>query len=125
MITSNLPITTDTTTDSGKPVKTFFDNYYEKASSYPSDQVDAVVGFFKSRGFNDMSANSTTIVLLHQSKSDNVDIFKVLDTLIGLTDIQLSSVVAQVLNFNRQSTSILGYKQTNTGDYLEQRNIKL
>jgi hypothetical protein len=124
MITSNLPITS-TTTDSGQAVKTFFDGFYQQASSYPADQVDAVAGFFKSRGFDEISANSTTIVLLHQSKTDNVDIFKVIDTLTGLTSIQLSSVVAEVLNYNRQNTSVLGFRQTTTGDFLEQRNIRI
>jgi hypothetical protein len=123
-LSSNLPLNS-TDQDSSTPVKTFFDGYYTDPVSFPVEQVDAVIGFFKSRGFDDISANSTSTILLQQAKADNVDIFKVIDTLKGLTEIQLSAVVAEVLNYNRQKTSVLGYKQENKNDYLETRNIKV
>lgn len=45
--------------DSGEEVRQFFDRYFVDPISYPSNQVDAVVGFFEKRGF-DTSAASTT-----------------------------------------------------------------
>ncbi len=121
-IPSNLP-SNSLNTDSSDVVRSFFDNYFNAPISYPAEQVDAVVGFFKKRGFDDLSANSTSIVLLQQAKLDNVNVFQLLDTLKGLTEIQLSSVVAEVLNYNRQKVSVLGYKQQNSGEYLEKRNV--
>ena len=70
-----------------------------------------------------MASNSTSIILLQQAKLDGVEIFKLLDTLKGFTEIQLSAVVAEVLNYNRQKNSTLGYKQQDTSDLLEKRNV--
>lgn len=119
---SNLPVNTNNS-DSSDVVKSFFDSYFTAEISFPAEQVDAVVGFFKKRGFDDLAANSTSIVLLQQAKIDNVNVFKLIDTLKGLTDVQLSAVVTEVLNYNRQKNSVLGYRQEDTGEYLEKRNI--
>lgn len=119
---SNLPVNTNNS-DSSDVVKSFFDSYFTAEISFPAEQVDAVVGFFKKRGFDDLAANSTSIVLLQQAKIDNINVFKLIDTLKGLTDVQLSAVVTEVLNYNRQKNSVLGYRQEDTGEYLEKRNI--
>ena len=119
---SNLPVNTNNS-DSSDVVKSFFDSYFTAEISFPAEQVDAVVGFFKKRGFDDLAANSTSIVLLQQAKIDNVNVFKLIDTLKGLTDVQLSAVVTEVLNYNRQKNSVLGYRQEDAGEYLEKRNI--
>jgi hypothetical protein len=47
-----------------------------------------------------------------------------LDTLKGLTDVQLSGVVTEILNASREATSILGYKILATEETLESRNIR-
>lgn len=120
-IPSNLPVNQNT--DSGDAVKSFFDGFFTAQVSFPAEQVDAVVGFFKKRGFDDLAANSTSIVLLQQARLDNVEVFKLLDTLKGLTDVQLSAVVTEVLNYNRQKNSVLGYRQDDNSEYLEKRNI--
>ena len=91
-------------------VKQFFDNYFVNSVSFPAGEIDATVGFFQKRGFDTDSAKSTAIVLLNQARTENVSVFKLLDTLKGLTDIQLSQVVAQVLNGYREKTSLLGYR---------------
>ena len=118
---TNLP--SNTITDSATPVKTFFNNYYTKQISYPADQIDAITGFFESHGFDKNSSNATTIVILQQAHIDDINPMTLLDTLNGLTDIQLSSVVSEVMNYNRQSSSILGYKNIDTGVYIDSRNI--
>jgi hypothetical protein len=121
MATSNLPL--EQNTDSAQAVKLFFNNYFNEAISFPAGEIDAVVGFFKKRGFDDLASNSTSIILLQQAKLDGVEIFKLLDTLKGFTEIQLSAVVAEVLNYNRQKNSTLGYRQQDTSDLLEKRNV--
>ena len=85
--------------------------------------MDAVVGFFEKRGFEKNAAISTTTTLLNQAKIDQVKIFELLDTLKGLDNIQLSTVVTEVLNYNRLNTSTLGFKVTNNDNTLEKRNV--
>ena len=46
-MSSNLPVETF---DSADATKKFFDQYFTESISYPSNQVDAVVGFFENKG---------------------------------------------------------------------------
>jgi len=61
--------------------------------------------------------------LLQQAKIDNIKIFELLDTLKGLTNLQLSDIVANVLNYNREKISTLGFKVESKYEKLEKRNI--
>jgi hypothetical protein len=110
-------------TTSEKRTTEFFDKYFTKKLSFPSNEVDAVIGFFEKRGFEKTAAISTGTILLEQAKIDNVNVFQLLDTLKGLNEVQLSTVVAEVLNYNRDATSTLGFKRTETVEKLEKRNI--
>lgn len=116
---TNLPTQLIDTTD----VKQFFDKSFVNQVSFPSNQIDAVVGFFIKRGFDSASANSTTIVLLNQARLDNVNIFEIVDTLKTLSDIQLNQIVAEVMNASREKTSVLGYRIAPLIDRYESRNI--
>ena len=118
---SNLPSTT--TLDSGFEVRQFFDKFYNHQVSFPAGEIDNTVGFFLKQGFDEESARSTAIVLLNQAKEDGVKVFELLDSLKQLNTIQLSQVVAQVLNAYREKTSLLGYRVTQTVDTYETRNI--
>ena len=106
-----------------KGVTKFFDTYFSKNISFPTSQVDAVVTFFTKRGFDKTAAISVATVLLQQSKIDEVNIFKLLDTLTGLNEVQLSAIVTEVLNYNRPKTSTLGFKRAESADKIEKRNI--
>ena len=75
---SNLPKQTN---DSQQPVREFFDNYFNENLTFPGAEVDAVVGYFESRGFDRTSSISTASVVLKQAKIDNVAVFELLDTL--------------------------------------------
>ena len=108
---------------SEKRVTEFFDKYFSKKLSFPSNEVDAVVGFFEKRGFDKTAAISTATILLEQAKIDSINVFQLLDTLKGLNEVQLSSVVAEVLNYSRDATSSLGFKRTQVVEKLEKRNI--
>jgi hypothetical protein len=120
MIT-NLP--TYTTPENPTEIKQFFDKFYVHPVSFPSNQIDAVVGFFLKREFDLESARSTAIVLLNQARLDNINVFELLDTLKTLSDVQLSQVVAQVLNAYREKVSLLGYRVAVIDETYESRNI--
>lgn len=120
-MSSNTPVSQNT--DSSSEVKQFFDKFFVHQVSFPSNQIDAVVGFFLKRDFDTESARSTAIVLLNQARIDNVNVFELIDTLTGLTDVQLSQIVAQVLNAYREKVSMLGYRIAPLVNTYESRNI--
>lgn len=120
---SNVPSTSNT--DSAKEVKEFFNQYFTGKISFPSNQVDAVIGFFENRGFSKESSIAVGTVILQQAKLDNVNVFQLLDTLKKQDEIQLSSVVTEVLNYNREKISTLGYKIDNAINRTEARNIEV
>jgi len=120
MSVSNIPVAQ---LNSPSLVKTFFDNLTKTPMSFPAGQIDAVIAFFVKRGFDKTGAGSVAIVLLNQARTENVNVFTLLDTLKGLTDVQLSQVVAQVLNASRDRTSLLGYRKAPATNTYESRNI--
>ena len=117
---SNLPSDNKNTDE----VRNFFDKFFLHQTTFPTNQIDAVVGFFSKRGFDDSAARSTAIVLLNQARLENVNPFKLLDTIKGLTDAQLSQVVTEVLNVYRDRSSALGFKLTTVEETTESRNIR-
>lgn len=118
---NNLP--TPSSNDSGKDTKEFFDKYFTHKVSFPANEIDAVVAFFLNHGFDESSAASTGIVLLNQARVDNISVFQLVDSLKKLSEIELSQVVAQILNCYREKTSLLGYRIAPLEDNFESRNI--
>ena len=120
---SNLPPNYDSN-DSASDAKRFFNTYYQKGITVSSDAIDAAVGFFLNKGFDESAANSVASVLLSQAKIDNVNVFVLIDTLKGLNDIQLSRVVTEILNYNRVRISTLGTRVDNSDQIqYEKRNV--
>ena len=118
---NNLPV--NTIADSGKETKEFFDKYFNHKVSFPANEIDAVVAFFLDNGFDETSAASTSIVLLNQARLDNINVFELVDSLRKLSEVELSQVVAQILNCYREKTSLLGYRIAPLEDNFESRNI--
>lgn len=118
---SSLPSNQSQTSE--KKVTEFFDSYFTDKLSFPSNEVDAVVGFFEKRGFEKNGAISTATILLNQAKLDGVKVFELLDTLKGLDNIQLSTVVTEILNYARLKSSTLGFKVQSSVDTVEKRNV--
>lgn len=110
-------------TDSSDKTRLLFDRYFTKEISYPSNQVDAVVGFFRKRGFDELASVSVAAVLLQQAKIDNVNVLELLDSLKGLDKVKLSNLVTAILNANRSKISKLGYRAEAVLNNLEARNI--
>jgi hypothetical protein len=104
-------------------IKTFFAVNSKTPYSFTANEIDATTSFFLKRGFDQISSNSIAIILLTQARNENVQVFTLLDTLKVLTDIQLSQVVAQVLNTNRDITSFIGYRTQPVTNTYEARNI--
>ena len=117
----NLPIKSDSS--SADAPKRYFNTYYQKQLAYPSNEVDAVIGFLESKGFDTPAAQSTGAILMQQAKIDGIKVFELLDTLKTLDKLQLSFTVANILNFNRQKISTLGFRVQNTTTPTEARNI--
>lgn len=103
----------------------FFDEFSKTNISFPSSDVDATVNFFESRNFDKVASINVSTVLLAQAKKDGIPIFKILDTLKGLNDLQLSEVVRRILNTYRSKTSFLGVNLTQSLNLRETRNILL
>jgi len=119
---SNLPKEKISNT-SDKGITKFFNNYFSETLTFPTNQVDAVISFFEKRGFDKSAAISVATTLLQQAKLDNINVFKLLDTLKGLSELQLSAIVTEILNYNRERSSTLGFKRTSTSNKTEKRNI--
>jgi hypothetical protein len=115
---------TDSISDTSKDLtKQFFDNYYNQEISYNASEVDAVIGYFLKRGFEKTAAVNTASVLLQQASVDQLTVFQLLDTLKGVNDVQLSNIVAQILNLNRSKTSTIGYRTADLTQLFDQRQI--
>jgi hypothetical protein len=120
---TNLPSTIST--DSATATKLFFDAYGEQPLEFNSTDVDATVGFFESKGFDRDAATITAVTLLKQAKIESQPIFQILDTLKGFSSLQISALVAEILNNNRPSTSTLGLRVVNSNRISQIRNILL
>jgi hypothetical protein len=97
--------------DSAAATKLFFDTYGEQPLEFNAVDVDACITFFTSNGFQQDAAIVTSTVLLKQAKIENVPIFRLLDSLSTMEGVQLSALVAEILNNNRTSSSTLGYRE--------------
>ena len=103
---SNLPIAkSDNSTVSG------FNNYNQQPIEIDPTTFAAVRGFFTNKDFSESSSELISTILITQSKQDGYNPMEILDTLKNLNDIELSGLVAEILNYNRFKTSNLGNAQ--------------
>jgi hypothetical protein len=109
--------------DSADPTKLFFDTYGIAPLEFNSVDFDSSITFFKSKGFEEDAAIVTASTLLKQAKLDNISVQKLLDTMKGFTDLEISALVGEILNNNRSPISILGYRVRNNGSDLITRNV--
>lgn len=100
-----------------------FNRQFKEEINYNTDEVDAVIGYFLKRGFDQVAAVNTALVLLEQARRDDVPVFELLDTLKGITNITLNNVVTQILNLNRSRATTLGYTVSTGLASLDRRNI--
>ena len=112
-----------TSTDSADKTRKVFDRYFTKALTFPSNDIDAVIGFFESRGFEKSAAISIGSILLEQSRVDNLNVFDLLDRLKKEDKVRLNQLVTAMLNTNRSKISKLGFREETVENKLESRNI--
>ena len=93
---------------SNDPTVSAMDTYYSKPLAIDSTTYSMMTGFFQSRGFDISASETTAIALIKQAQLDGYSPLDVLDSLKGLNDIVLNSIVAEILNYNRFKTSFLG-----------------
>jgi hypothetical protein len=122
-MTKNINLPTEQSADSAAGTKLFFDTYGQQPLEFAANDISAAKAFFQSRGFDGDAATLTAIVLLKQAKLDNIPVFKIIDTLKTFNGVQISAIVAEILNNNRSATSTLGYKLLNVEKQNQTRNI--
>jgi len=88
-----------------------FNNYYKKPITLNSNDLIVMTGFFEKRGFEPVAAESAATAVLTQALQDGYNAMQVMDTLGGLTSVEISGLVAEILNFNRIKTSLIGTVQ--------------
>lgn len=100
-----------------------FDSYYNAPTEIDATQLAAMKAFFTNRGFHEVAAESIAITIIKQAKVDNYNAMAILDTLKGLSSVELSGLVSEILNYNRLKTSSLGYAQPFSTNPEVARNI--
>jgi len=109
--------------DSATGTKLYFDQYGQQPLEFSANEVTAAIAFFQSRGFENEAALVTAQVLLKQAKLDNLPVFKIIDTLKTFNGVQISALVAEILNNNRNAASTLGYRTDLVEKQNQTRNI--
>ena len=100
-----------------------FDNYYTAPLELSASTLAAMVGFFTQRGFDSTSAETVAVIIMKQAKKDGYNPMQILDTLTGIDTVEISALVAEILNYNRVKTSFLGYSKEFTPHDEVQRNV--
>jgi len=118
---NNIPV--DKPVSSSDATLKVFDGVNSNPLQLNNQQLIAMTGLLETRGFKSPSAEYIAIAILKQAKIDGYDGMQILNTLKGSTDVVLSSVVGEILNYNRFKTSTLGLVTNVTPASDIQRNI--
>jgi hypothetical protein len=103
---NNLP--QEITTDSSGETIQIFDAYTTAPFNIDANTFDAMTGFFQSRGFGSDSAKSMAYIIIKQAILDKYNPFELISTLKGYDALELSTLITELLNYNRYKTSSLG-----------------
>jgi len=100
------------TVDSAQGSKEGLSNYYGSELPMKASALDAMKGFFESRGFSSDAADSIAYIMFYQADIDGYNPFEVLDNIKTLNGAELTLLVNEILNFNRFKSSFLGMSAT-------------
>lgn len=106
---NNIPV--DKTQSSSNSTVQIFNNYYKFPININHSELVAMTGFFESKGFGEVAAESVAITILTQAVKEGYNSMQIMDTLKGLGQVEISGLVAEILNYNRFKTSLLGVAQ--------------
>jgi hypothetical protein len=100
-----------------------FNTYQTAPVELSSTVLAAMKGYFTNRDFGEVAAESIAITIMTQAKQDGYNPMQILDSLKGLSNVELSGLVSEILNYNRFKSSSLGYAQTFSPNVEVQRSI--
>lgn len=101
---TNLPSQKTTT-----KTKQEFQGYQNLKPGTDSSVYNAMTGFFTSRGFGESAAELISETIMYQAKTDGYSAQQIIDGMKSLNELEISSIVAEILNYNRFKSSSLGY----------------
>jgi hypothetical protein len=107
---NNLPKPSPSASSSDQTINQF-SSYNDKPVELNQTTQTAMIGFLESRNFSRDSAEVIALTILTQAKRENYNPMALIETMKTLNDIEMSTIVAEVLNFNRFKTSMLGSVQ--------------
>ncbi len=119
---NNLPKPATAQSSSDQTNKTL-SQYNDKPIELNQITLSAMIGFLENRGFSKESAETISLTIITQAKRENYNPMALIETMKKLDDTELSGIVAEVLNFNRFKTSLLGSKQSTAPVDNVRRNI--
>jgi hypothetical protein len=122
-IYNNIP--SEKATSSSDLTVKVFNQYFQNPIDLNNNDLIAMTGFFEKRGFGANAAESTALAILTQAKKDGYNAMQIMDTLGGLTNVEISGLVAEILNYNRFKTSSLGTVQKFSPSAEVLRNVLL
>lgn len=100
------------TLDNASNSKAGLANFYSSDIPVKSSDLDAVIGFFESRGFSAESSETIAYILFYQANIDGYNPLAVLDNMNDLDGTELTALINEILNFNRFKSSFLGKTAT-------------
>jgi len=100
-----------------------FDTYYSKPLELDAGIYTAMKSFFTSKGFENNSADNIAVLIIKESKINGLNPMKVIDSLRGLDNVEISTLVNEIVNYNRFKTSFLGYATAFSTNPTISRNI--
>lgn len=116
---TNLPATSSNSTG----VVEAYDTYYSTPLQLDANIFAAMTGFFESKGFSPVSSKNISVIIMKQATADSLNPMQILDSLGTLNGVEISSLVSEILNYNRVKTSFLGYTASVTPQEEILRNI--
>lgn len=119
---NNLP-TKSTSGSSSDQTISQFENYNDKPAELNQATLTAMIGFLENRGFSKESSETISLTILVQAERENFNPMALIETMRKLNDNEMSTIISEVLNFNRFKTSMLGSVQNITPVDNVRRNI--
>jgi hypothetical protein len=119
---TNLPPASNNNSNNGSVLQAVA-NYYSAPIQMDANVLTAVISFFTQRGFDITAAQALATVIISQARQDNLNPLQIVDTMKGLTNIEISALVAEIINYTRFKTSFLGYGQTYITNAEVNRNV--
>ena len=101
-----------------------FDAYYSKPLELDATIYTAMKSFFTSKGFEENAADNIAVLIIKESKINGLTPMKVVDSLRGFDTVEISTLVNEIINYNRFKTSFLGYATSFSTNPIISRNIQ-